>query len=42
MYLFLNVVSMLYKEGKILLNNCLECLEVKIYRKCIINCECNV
>lgn len=37
-----NLASMPYKEGKILLNNCLECLEVKIHRKCTTNCECNV
>lgn len=41
-YLLSNVASMPYKEGKILLNNCLECLEVKIHRKCTTNCECNV
>lgn len=41
-YLLSNVASMPYKEGKILLNNCLECLEVKIHKKCTTNCECNV
>lgn len=41
-YLLSNVANMPYKEGKILLNNCLECLEVKIHRKCTTNCECNV